>query len=154
MKPLPHGFFSKTPKTGAHTKLSSRRAALLFGPKKSDGRIAYNSREKEDSLSLRKSNLKLLDIFYFFSPRFLFLCFIPSFLLFFLFLFLSHFPIISSPHFSSFFSFISPHFLLSLCISLFLFGALTVWVKRRKFPPLLPQAKCVAFLFPSFSFIS
>ena len=42
----------------------------------------------------------------FFLSRFLFLCFIPSFLLFFLFLFLFHFPIISSSHFSFFFSFI------------------------------------------------
>ena len=80
-----------------------------------------------------------------FLPRFLFLCFILSFLLFFL----------CSSHFSSHPLSFSPYFLLYLCISLLLFGALTVWVKRRKCPPLLPQAKCVAihFLFIFFYFI-
>ena len=61
--------------------------------------------------------------------------FIPSFLLFSLFLFSSHFPIISS-HFFLFFFFL-------FALSLLLFRALTVWVKRRKFPPPLPQAKFV-----------
>ena len=87
------------------------RTTLPFDLKRSDGRITYNSREKEDSLSLKKSNLKLLDIFFFSSPpRFLFLCFIHSSLLFFLFLFLFNFPIIPSSHFSFFFSFIFSHF--------------------------------------------
>ena len=140
---------SKTPKTGAHAKLSSRSAALLFGPKKSDGRIAYNSREKEDSLSLRKSNLKLLDIFFFFPspPRFLFLCFIPSFFAFLSFPFLVSF---SHHFFSSFLFLFLFHFSPFSPFSLYFsppFRALTVWVKRRKFPPLLPQAKCVAFPF-------
>ena len=117
------------------------RTTLPLNPKRSDSRIVYNSREKEDSLSLKQKTKICYCLFFFSSPpRFLFLCLYSFFLLFFLFLFLS-------------LSF-SPHFLLSLCISLLLFGALTVWVKRRKFPPLLPQAKCVAFHFPSFSFIS
>ena len=48
--------------------------------------------------------------------------------------------------FSSFLLLISPFSLHFLS----LFGATTHSVKRRKFPPLLPQAKCVASQFPFF----
>ena len=110
------------------------RTTLPLDPKRSDGRIAYNSREKEDSLSLKKSNLKLLDIFFFSSPpRFLFLCFIPSFLLFFLFLFLFHFPIIPSSHFSFFFSFIFSQFPpFSLNFSLPIFWSIDRMVQKEE----------------------
>ena len=106
---------SKTPETGAHAKLLSRRAALLFGPKKSDSRIAYSSREKEDSLSLRKSNLKLLDIFFFLLPHvfFSFVLFLPFRFSFFSFscLIFPSFLLLISLYFSLSFS---PNFLISL----------------------------------------
>ena len=104
--------------------------------------------ERSGSLSLSLENHKRATVTPFFPSRFFF---IPSFCFSFFSLphvFFSLPFTFSSPHFSSFFSFISLHFLLSLCISLLLFRALTVWVKRRKFPPLLPQAKCVAIPFP------
>ena len=127
------------------------RTTLPLDPKRSDGRIAYNSRENEDSLSLKKIKFEATGYFFFFSPpRFLFLCFIPSFLLFFLFLFLFHFPIIPSSHFSFFFSFIfSPFPPFSLNFSP-PFWSIDRMGQKRKFPPLLPQSKCVAFHFPIF----
>ena len=136
------------------------RTALIFGPKKSDGPIDRNSRENELSLKkITKSNPLHLPFFsctrfwfHFslslpFSYEFFSFDFYSFLLLFSLFLFSSHFPIISSSHFFLFFFFL-------FALSLLLFGALTAWVKRRKFPSFLPQAKCVAFHFPSFSFIS
>ena len=79
------------------------RTTFLLVSKESDGRIANKSREKENYLSLKKSNLKLLGFFFLSSaPHFLFLCFIPSFLFFFLFLFLVSF----SHHFFSSFLFL------------------------------------------------
>ena len=98
------------------------RTTSLLVSKESDGRISYKSREKEDSLSLKNGRTNLLHLLFLSSsPRFPFLCFIPSFLLFFLFLF--------SPFSFSF------HFLISFGHFLSLFGATTHSVKRRKFPP-------------------
>ena len=90
------------------------RTTLLLDPKRSDGPIAYNSREKEDSLSLKNQILKLLDIFSFLLPHifFTFVLFLPfcfSFFSFSYFFFpsflllisLSFLPIFSFPlHFS------------------------------------------------------
>ena len=43
----------KLPKTGVHALSSPCRTTSLLVSKESDGRIAYNSREMEDSLSLK-----------------------------------------------------------------------------------------------------
>ena len=119
------------------------RAVLLLVPKTADGRIAYNSREKEDSLSLKKINLKLLDIFSFFSSTF-------SFPLFYSFLFaFLYFPflILFSHHlFFSFFFFFSlsfsPHFLLSLCISLIPLSIDRMGQKEEVFSPPSSSQMC------------
>ena len=132
MKLLPHGVCQKLPKP-VPTRSSSRVEQFCFLVRRNPTVGLAGILERSGSLSLSLENHKMATVTPFFLSRFLFLCFILSFLLFFLFLF----------HFL-------PHFLLSLCISLLLFGAMTVWVKRRKFPPLLPQAKCVSF---PFSFI-
>ena len=104
----------------------------------------------ERRYSLSKKNHKMATASPFFISRFLFLFHFPSFLLQILFLCFYSFIFLffSFSHFSSHSLSFSPNFLISLCISLLLFGALTVWVKRRKFPPPLPQAKCVAIPFP------
>ena len=120
------------------------RTTLPLDLKRSDGRIAYNAREKEDSLSLKNIKFEATGYFFFSSPpRFLFLCFIHSSLLFFLFLFLFHFPITPS-HFSFIFSPFPP-FSLNFSPP---FWSIDHMGQRRKFPPLLPQAKCVAIPFP------
>ena len=142
MKPLPLWSFSKTPKPGAYALSSSSRTTSLLVSKKSDGRIFHDSREKEDSLSLKTKRKWLLDIFSFFSLTFCFLCFVLSFC--FSFLSLSHF----SSHPLFIFSFLFFHFLLSFSLSHFflfffsphpislctfsfsLFGALYVWDKK------------------------
>ena len=124
------------------------RTTLPLDLKRSGGRIVYNSREKEDFLSLKEKRPKFATAsFSFLLPHIFFsFVFIPSFCLsFFSFSYLI---------FSSFFSFISPHFLLSLCISLLLFGALTIWVKGGSFlPSFLKPNVCLSY-FHSFSFIS
>ena len=145
MKPLPLWSLSKTPETGAYALSSPSRTTLLLVAKESDGRIAYNSREKEDTLSLKCENKTfcMFGLLHFFLLTFSFPMFYP-----FSFSFL--FPI-SLLIFSSFLYL----FLFSLCISphfLSLFGATTHPVKRRKFPPLLPQAKCMTLPFPSLYF--
>ena len=94
------------------------RTTLPLDPKRSDGRIVYNSREKEDSLSLRKSNLKLLDIFSFLLSHvfFSFVLFLPFCFYFFSFsclIFPSFLLLISlsfSPHFLLFSLNFSPPF--------------------------------------------
>ena len=128
---------------------SLRRTGFLLGPKESDSRIDRKPREMVLSLSRKIKNLTSLYPFFplarlvfFFPSPFLFsyeffsFVFYSFLLLFSLFLFSSHFPIISSSHFFLFFFFL-------FALSLLLFGALTIWVKRRKFPPPLPQAKFV-----------
>ena len=115
---------------------SPRRVVFFLAPSKSDGRIAYNSREKEDSLSLKLKRNGYWIFFPFFSPTFSFPLFYSFLLLFF-----------SFSHFSSYPLSFSPHFLLSFGYFLSLFGATTHSVKKRKFPPLFPQAKCVTFPF-------
>ena len=131
------------------------RTTLPLDPKRSDGRIAYNAREKEDSFSLKKIKFDATGYFFFSSPpRFLFLCFIHSSLLFFLFLFLFHFPIIPSSHFSFFFSFIFspfPHFSLNFFPP---FWSIDRMGQRRKFPPSFLKPNVWLSHFHSFSFIS
>ena len=147
MKPLPLWSLSKTPETDAYALSSSSRTTSLLVSKKSDGRISHDSREKEDSLSLKIKTKPSAS--HSFSPHvfsWLFPLFYPFLFSFLCFSHFSSHPISFSFIFSSF-----PPFSLNFSP---LFGALTVWVKRRKLPHLLPQAKCVAILFPSFSFIS
>ena len=106
---------------------SPRRTTFLFGSKESDARIAYNSREKEDSLSLKKSNFKATAYFSFFSPTFSFpflISFSHHFFFSFLFLFLFHFLLISSFHF------------------LLLFGAHHTSVKGGNFLPFSSNHLC------------
>ena len=108
--------------------------------------------ERRYSLSKRKiTKCKPLHLPFFSFTRFSYFhfpsstnyfCSFISFLLFFLFLFSSHFPIFSSSHFSSFFSLL--FFFLSLR------GA---YGQKEEVSFPLPQAKCVAFHFNSFSFI-
>ena len=95
--------------------------------------------ERRYSLSKRKFTKWLLHLHSSFHVFFSFFISLPlsyeffsfvfySFLLLFsLFLFSSHFPIISSSHFFLFLFFL-------FTFSLLLFGSLTVWVKWRKFP--------------------
>ena len=83
---------------------------------------------------------------FFFSPFLFFFLFFLYELFFFLFL---------PPFFSFIFACLSfPLFLFlpSLCISLLLFEALTVWVKRRKFPPPFLKQMC-GFPFSFFFFL-
>ena len=134
----------KLSKTGVHALSSPCRTTSLLVLKESNGRISHNSREKEDTLSLNEEQ-NLLHLFSFLPLH----VFPFAFVLFFLLIFFPFFSFLFSfsLHFSSFFPFsfgpFSPPF----------------WrnhhpVNGRKFPPLLPQAKCVALLFPPFSFIS
>ena len=113
MKPLPLWSLSKTPETSAYALSSPSRTTSLLVSKKSDGRISHDSRENEDSLSLKIKTKPSAS--HSFSPTFslgFFLCFIPSFLLLFVFLisflilfhFLFHFLFISS----FLFEFLSP----------------------------------------------
>ena len=131
MKPLPHGVRKKLSKP-VPTR-SFRRVEQLcffFFVRKNPTVGLAGILERSGSLSLsRKSQNGYCDFI---------LPFTFSFPLFYSFLF-------AVRYFSLSFS---PHFLLSLCISLLLFGALIVWVKRRKLPPLLPLAKCVDITFP------
>ena len=108
------------------------RTTWPLDPKRSDGRITYNSREKEDSLSLKIKFEELLDIFSFLLPHvfFSFVLILPfccslfsfSHFIFFSFLFLFLF---------AFFF----HFLFSFGHSLSHFGRMVKRRKlRRKFP--------------------
>ena len=148
MKPLPLWSLSKLPKTGVYALSSPSRTTCLLVSKKSDSRIAYNPREKEETLSLENEIQDLLHLFFFFLSTFPFgFCFIPS---------LISFPICFSffSHFSFFFSSFLPIFsFLFDFLSSFL-NHYTYETKMRKFPPHLPQAKHVALPFSSFSFIS
>ena len=152
MKPLPHGVCQKLSKP-VPTRSSRHVEQLCFLVQRNPTVRLPGALERRYSLSKRKITKWLLNLHSSFHVFFSFVCIPTFFFSFFSFSYLI-FPslilLISLPFSLSF----SPHFLLSLCISLLLFGALTVWSKRRKFPPLLPQAKCVAFHFPSFSFIS
>ena len=111
MKPLPFWSLSKTPETGAYVLSSPSRTTSLLISKKSDGRIAYDSREKEDTLSLKCENKPSASPFSFLHTFGLLLCFIfPfAFLFFFSILFSSSF-IFSQflPIFSFLFAFLSP----------------------------------------------
>ena len=93
MKPLPLWSLSKTPETGAYALSSPSRTTSLLISKKSDGRIAYDSREKEDTLSLKCENKPSASPFSFLHTFGLLLCFILpfAFLFFFSFLFSSYF---------------------------------------------------------------
>ena len=111
------------------------RITLPLDPKRSDGRITYNSREKEDSLSLRKIKFEATGYFFFPSPpRFLFLCFIHSSLLFYSFLF-------SHLIFSSF-----SHFLWSFSLP---FWSNHSFGQKEEISSPFPQTKGVAITFPS-----
>ena len=116
MKLLPLSSLSKTPETGAYALSSPSRTTLLLVAKESVDRISHDSIEKKDSLSLKIKFESHWIFFSFPSPlRFPFsFSYFISHLLFFLFLL------------------ISPHFLLSLCLSLLLFGALYVWDKNEE----------------------
>ena len=116
------------------------RTTSLLVSKESDGRIAYNPREKEETLSLENEIQDLLHLFFL-------LPFVSLFLLFYSFsYFISHL-LLFLFSFLFLFLFISPHYLLSLLLSLLLFESLYVLDKMRKFPPHLPQAKHVALPF-------
>ena len=115
------------------------RTTLLLGPKKSDGPIDRKPREIVLSLSRKIKKLTSLYPFFFLLHVWSFFFHFPSFSptnSFPLFLFL---PFSFLFCFSHFFLLIPFHFLLIssflFALSLLLFGALTIWVKRRKFPP-------------------
>ena len=82
----------KLPQTGVRALSSPCRTTSLLVSKESDGRISYNSREKEDSLSPKMGEQTFCISFSFLLLYvFLWLCFTLSFLLFFSFsLFSSH----------------------------------------------------------------
>ena len=127
---------------------SLRRTTSLLVSKESDGRIAYNTREKEDSLSLKMGE-QTFCISFSFLPLHVFLScsFSPffSFLFAYLFLFLiSHLTSLS----------LSPHFLFSFSHFLSLFGATTHSVKKEKISSRFPLTICVAIKFPSLFLIS
>ena len=133
----------KLPKTGVHALSSSCRTTSLLVSKESDGWIAYKSREKEDTLSL-KPNENGYWIFFPFLPPYVWssLLFYSSFCFSFLFLF-SH---LISLSFLLIFSSLFGHFLT-------LFGATTHPVKREEIASPFPQAKGVALPFPYFFFL-
>ena len=87
--------FEETPKIGVHALSSPCITTSLLVSNESDGRIAYNSREKEDSLSL-KIGEQTFCISFSFLPLYVFLSFL------FFFLFFSHFSSHISFTFSSF----------------------------------------------------
>ena len=101
------------------------RTTWPLDPKRSDGWIVYNSKEKEDTLSLEKAKFEATGYFFFSSPpRFLFLCFCSFFSLFFFFSF-------SYLFFSSFLLLISLPFSLSfLPIFSFLFACLSSFLEQ------------------------
>ena len=110
------------------------RTTSLLVSKESDGRIAYNSREKEDSLSLKMGE-QTFCISFSFLPLYVFL----SFLLF--------VPFFS--HFSSHFSFTFSSFSLLLwSFSLPFWSNHSFDQKKEIFSP-FPLTICVAINFPS-----
>ena len=119
------------------------RTTSLLVSKESDGWIAYKSREKEDTLSLKPNENGYWIFFLFFLLTFgLLLCFILPFAFSFLFLF-SH---LISLSFLLIFSSLFGHFLT-------LFGATTHPVKGRKLPPHFLKLKVWLSLFHiSFSY--
>ena len=128
----------------SHHALSSPcRTTSLLVSKESDGWIAYKSREKEDTLSLKPNENGYWIFFLFFLLTFgLLLCFIIPFALLFFFLF-SH---LISLSFLLIFSSLFGHFLT-------LFGATTHPVKGRKLPPHFLKLKVWLSLFHiSFSY--
>ena len=130
----------KLPNTGVHALSSPCRTTSLLVLKKSNGWIFHDPREKEDVLSLKMKNKPTASIFLSSSPRLPFL-----FVLFPHFAFLFFFSFLISPYFP-----FSPHFLFSLLVIFSPFWRNNHPVNGRKFPPLLPQAKCMALLFPYF----
>ena len=113
------------------------RTTSLLVSKESDGWIAYKSREKEDTLSLKPNENGYWIFFLFFLLTFgLLLCFIPYFCFSFLFLF-SH---LISLSFLLIFSSLFGQFLT-------LFGATTHPVKGRKLPPHFLKLKVWLSLF-------
>ena len=116
---------------------SPRRTAFLLGSKESDGRIAYNSRDKEDSLSLKLKRNGYW-IFFFLLPHVFF-----SFVLFLPFAFLFFFPFLfsSSIIFSSFSPF-SLHFSPP-------FWSNHSFGQKEEISSPFPQTKGVAITFPS-----
>ena len=139
MKPLPPGVCRKLPKP-VPTCCPLRVEQLPFLSRRNPtvGSPTILERRKTLSLSLKIKTKPSAS--HSFSPTFslgFFFCFIPFFCSSFFFSFLFSSSFIFSQFPPSFLNF-SP-----------LFGALTVWVQRRKFPPLLPQVNCVAIPFPS-----
>ena len=123
------------------------RTTSLLVSKESDGRIAYNSREKEDSLSLKMGEQTFFISFSFLLLYvFLWLCFTLSFLLFFSFsLFSSHF-------FLTLFIFSS--FSLLLCHSLPFWMSIDRMGQKEAISSSFPQVSCVAINFPYLFLIS
>ena len=119
------------------------RTTSLLVSKESDGRIAYKSREKSDVLSLGFLHVWPLHLHSFLSTH-SFLSFIPSFFLFFLFLF--------SPFSFSF------HFLLIFSSPLVIFSH-PFWSnhsfsQKEEISYPFPLTICVAIKFPSLFLIS
>ena len=119
------------------------RTTSILVSKESDGWIAYKSREKEDTLSLKPNENSYWIFFLFFLLTFgLLLCFILPFAFLFFFSFLISFPF----HFSSF-SLFTFHF------SPPIWRTLHIRSKEEIASP-FPQTKGVALTFPYFSLIS
>ena len=142
MKPLPLWSLSKTPETGAYALSSPSRTTLLLVAKESDGRITYNSREKEVVLSLGFLHVWPLHL-HSFSLTF------SSFLFALLSFPFSHFsshPLSSSPHFLPIFSFhlpFSPPFWSTPHIR-----------SKEEISSPFPLTICMAIKFPSLFLIS
>ena len=73
----------KLPKTGVHALSSPCRTTSLLVSKESDGSIAYKSKEKEDTLSLKLGEQPSASPFPFFLSTFYFPLFYSLLLLFF-----------------------------------------------------------------------
>ena len=133
----------KLPKTGVHALSSPCRTTSLLVLKESDGWIAYKSREKENTLSLKPNENGYWIFFLFFLLTFgLLLCFILPFCFSFLFsLFSSHFP------------FISPHFLFSFWSLSHPFWSHHTSGQREEIASPFPQIKGVTLPFPYFFFL-
>ena len=140
----------KLPKTGVHALSSPCRTTSLLVSKESDGRIAYNSREKEDSLSLKMGE-QTFCLSFSFLPLFIFL----SFLLFFPFCFSFLFAFLSFfSHFSSHLSFTFSSFSLLLWSFSLPFWSNHSFGQKEKISSPFPLTICVAIKFPSLFLIS
>ena len=129
----------KLPKTGVHALSSPCRTTSLLVSKESDGRIAYNSREKEGSLSLKMGE-QTFCISFSFLPLYVFLSFF-----FFSFLF---------SHFSSHISFTFSSFSLLLWLFSLPFWSNHSFGQKKEISSPFPLTICVAIKFPSLFLIS